>query len=78
LKAAGTDFFFSAAKASGVVLYVTPLLSTVSPLRQNAPWSMSSAPNMAPLAKAVFWAALVPSPDNCDSASGVPVISRLV
>jgi hypothetical protein len=60
-----------------VVLYVTPPLSTVSPLRQNAPWSISTSLNMVPLAKAVFCAALVPSPESCDSESGVPVISRL-
>jgi hypothetical protein len=32
---------------------------------------------MAPLAKDAFCAALVPSPESCESASGVPVISRL-
>ena len=33
---------------------------------------------MRPLPKAAFWAAVMPSPDNCDNALGVPVISRVV
>jgi hypothetical protein len=65
-------------ETSGVSRKVTPLLSAASPLRQNAPWSVSSASNMVPLANAVFCAAVIPSPESCDSASGVPVISRLV
>jgi hypothetical protein len=53
------------------------LLSAVVPLRQNALWSISIAPNMAPLANAAFCAALVPSPESWESAFGVPVTSRL-
>jgi hypothetical protein len=57
---------------------VTPSLSAVSPLRQNAPWSIIRESNMRPVAKAVFCAAVMPSPESCDNELGVPVISRLV
>ena len=70
---AGWSFldFFAGAYGSGSPAKVTPLMSTVSRLRQNAPWSIMIELNMLAAPNAVSCVPLTPSPESMSSAAGI-------
>ena len=69
--------FFARAYASGSPEKATPLTSTVSPLRQNAPWSIMIEVNVPTAPNAVCWLPLTPSPESILSAAGSWLGSRV-